>query len=243
MDYHIQNWGKVILKVGLARNRLLAGGLKLFNPAQCLHFWQKCDGKKLENRKSWLMLHNSGYCMKGHRKMKISRRLFGISLVLAFISGILLLPSLVLAAEYKYDKSPVFIAEYDDEMKSSPPDEKSAKGGMVFFAMKAGWVEGFMVNVRSAEGVTLDTVSKKHLAEMKADTANSDVELISSEKTETMDGTPAVKTVIEYVASSGAEVTRLFFDTIKDNKWVFIDMWTIMDPEDIMDYLTSLEFE
>jgi hypothetical protein len=175
--------------------------------------------------------------------MKVLRKLFGIFLVLAFASGFLLLPSFGLATEYKYDKGPVFIAEYDEEMKSTPPDEKSAKGGMVFFAMKDGWVEGFMVNVRDAEGVTLDTVSKKHLADMKADTNNTDVALISSEKVETEDGTPAVKTVIEYVASSGSEIARLFFDAIKDGKWVFIDMWTIMDPEDCMDYLTSLEFE
>jgi len=174
--------------------------------------------------------------------MELSIRVFKVIFSLVIVSGILLLPVLGPAAEFKYDKGPVFMAEYDDEMKTAPLDEKAMATGMVFFAMKEGWVEGFIVNVRDGKGITLDAVANKHLEEIKKDKNNSEVVLVSSEKAETIDGSPAVQTMIKYVVSS-YPATRLFFDSIKGGKWIFIGMWTFGDPEDIIDYLTSLEFE
>jgi hypothetical protein len=48
MDYYVRKCEKVILLVELAKNRLLARGLKLFNPAQYLRFRQKAMGEGLK---------------------------------------------------------------------------------------------------------------------------------------------------------------------------------------------------
>jgi hypothetical protein len=48
MDYYVRKCEKVILLVELAKNRRLARGLKLFNPAQYLHFRQKAMGEGLK---------------------------------------------------------------------------------------------------------------------------------------------------------------------------------------------------
>lgn len=170
------------------------------------------------------------------------KKLNVLTLIAVMVVTIFAFGAIASATEYKYDKGPTFIAEYDDEMESSEPNEAAQKTGMVFFAMKPGWVEGFMVNVRDAEGIDLKTIADKHVEELKEAKAT-DVSIVSTEAAETEDGTVAQKTVIEYVASSGSDVTQVYMDTIKDGKWVLVWGWSIMDPEDVLDQVSSIEFQ
>ncbi len=59
MDYYTQNWEKVILMVGSARNLHLAMSLMFFDQL-IIYFLSQGLCRKLENRKSRLVPNNSG---------------------------------------------------------------------------------------------------------------------------------------------------------------------------------------
>ncbi|MBW2053317.1 MAG: hypothetical protein JRG97_12535, partial [Deltaproteobacteria bacterium] len=110
---------------------------------------------------------------------KVSRNLFVVFVAAVFVMGVMLIPSMTSAEEFKYAGPPAFTVTYPDGSTKAKPDSPEQ-----VFAMKTP--DGVTIQVSVAaipEGVALKDAGESYSKGL-AESQKSEVEIIANEEIE-----------------------------------------------------------
>ncbi|MBU2547707.1 MAG: hypothetical protein KKB20_04800 [Proteobacteria bacterium] len=159
-----------------------------------------------------------------------------IGLALLFAAGAVLVPGPASAKVYNH-KGPDFKLEFPDGYQDVPlkKDEVLSKknpAGVPLFQVS-------VIEMQDAGGMQAFASGYARILQ----SMGTDVKVISNQKTETLDGTEAWESVIEWKLQGKTPLVSLVFAAFKDGKVVFIGVHTMGDLDPARAITESLEFQ
>jgi len=130
-----------------------------------------------------------------------------------------LAPTMVLAAQFTYDKGPNFTVTYPDSWAQDSENPNK----VLLRTKEAGSIPIMEINVTDIpEGMTLETINKKEYKK-RVENSQQTVAMVTSDKaTKTKDGTPAREMVLSWQYQGWMPLQSVILSAIKDNKWVYV---------------------
>jgi TolB-like protein/class 3 adenylate cyclase/cytochrome c-type biogenesis protein CcmH/NrfG len=143
--------------------------------------------------------------------------------------------------QYVHEGSPAFIFEYPEGSKDLPltgPEQ-------IIRMQTPKEVEFYASSIDIPEGMKLkDVGTKVYLPLLKEYGVGTHFDLISNDLITLKDGTKAYKTTINWLLQDGRTwITTLVVSAYKEDKYVFLDIHTAGDPEEVAWIVESLRFE
>lgn len=154
--------------------------------------------------------------MKSSVRKRMTAVLF---LVAVCMVALVLAPTMVVAAEFTYDKGPNFTVTYPDAWTQDSENPNK----VLWRTKEAGSIPIMEINFKDIPaGMTLDKINKKEYKKL-VEASQQTVCMITSDKEgKTKDGSPARKTVLSWQYQGWMPLQSSILSTFKDNKWVYV---------------------
>jgi hypothetical protein len=174
-------------------------------------------------------------------KSRLSSRSVTIFFVSVFFMMVVI-PMVVQAEEFKYDKKPAFSVTYPSDWVDNPDNTKQYN---LLFSVKANaGIPVLNVQVREIPaGATIEDAGKLFKKLILDPEQSVDSQLVSTKVTTLKDGTKANETLLKYKYQNWLPLQVAVIAVFKDNKWIRVDIHESAIEDPSWDIVRSLTFK